>query len=142
MSEKKFVFIRDSGRNVKLDLQRILYVEARKNYSYLVTTEKNFMVLTPLKDWAFFLPQHSFCRIHRAYIVAIDKILSFDRKFVYLPGAELAIGEQFKNALSEKVIVIGGETWNRQYVENADPPSLPSFMIQLEKASPRSRPLV
>jgi DNA-binding LytR/AlgR family response regulator len=66
MSEKIFLFIRDSGRNVKLDLQRILYIEARKNYSYLVTTEKNFMLLTPLKDWALFLPQDSFCRIHRA----------------------------------------------------------------------------
>jgi hypothetical protein len=125
MSEKTFLFIRQASRNIRLDPQRILYIEARKNYSWLVTTEKSFMVLTPLKDWLQFLPQDSFCRIHRSYIVNVGKIVYFDRKTVHMPpGIELAIGEQFRGALENKVIIVGGEIGNRQLAENCSSPSL------------------
>lgn len=124
MNAQPFLFIRLSGKKVKLELQSILYIEARKNYSYVVTRDKSYMVLSPLSEWSLFLPEDSFCRIHRGYIVAIDKIISFDSKFVCLPGVDLPIGEKYRNALPTKVNIIGGESQNRPHAGNAYPPSL------------------
>ena len=107
---QSFFFIRQDGRNVKVDLHNILYIEARKNYTRLVMTDRSAMVLITLKQWENILPTDLFCRVHRGYIVSIERILSFDNKFVYLPGMNIAIGEQYKNALPSTVTIVASET--------------------------------
>ena len=106
---QSFFFIRQDGRNVKVDLHNILYIEARKNYTRLVMTDRSAMVLITLKQWENILPSDLFCRVHRGYIVSIERILSFDNKFVYLPGMNIAIGEQYKNALPSTVTIVASE---------------------------------
>jgi len=104
-----FFFIRQDGRNVKVDFHNILYIEARKNYTRLVMADRSVMVLITLKQWERVLPPQLFCRVHRGYIVAIERILSFDNKYVYLPGMNIAIGEQYKNALPMAVLIVASE---------------------------------
>ena len=94
---------------MKVDLHHILYIEARKNYTRLVMTDRSAMVLITLKQWESILPPELFCRVHRGYIVSIERVLSFDNKFVYLPGMNIAIGEQYKNALSSSVKIVVSE---------------------------------
>ncbi|HVV06623.1 MAG TPA: LytTR family DNA-binding domain-containing protein [Puia sp.] len=106
---QSFFFIRQDGRNVKVDMHTIVYIEARKNYTRLVMTDRSAMVLITLKQWESILPQSLFCRVHRGYIVSIERILSFDNKFVYLPGMNIAIGEQYKDELPSKVKIIASE---------------------------------
>lgn len=107
---QSFFFIRHEGRFVKVDFQDILYIEARKNYTRLVMEEKpTILVLVTLKQWGKLLPPELFCRIHRGYIVAIEKILSFDNKYVYLPGEKISIGEQYRNALPLAVTILVNE---------------------------------
>src|ERR1700761_7287564 len=66
---QSFFFIRHEGRNVRLDFEDILYIEARKNYTRLVLQERPpFLVLITLKQWERILPPDLFCRIHRGYI--------------------------------------------------------------------------
>jgi len=106
---QSFFFIRQDGRNVKVDFHHILYIEARKNYTRLVLTDRSAMVLITLKQWEKILPPELFCRVHRGYIVSIERILSFDNKFVYLPGMNISIGEQYRNALPSTVIIVASE---------------------------------
>jgi len=106
---QSFFFIRQDGRNVKVDFHNILYIEARKNYTRLVMTERSVMVLITLKQWERLLPAQLFCRVHRGYIVSIERILSFDNKYVYLPGMNIAIGEQYRNALPTAVMIVASE---------------------------------
>ena len=106
---QSFFFIRQDGRNVKVDIHNILYIEARKNYTRLVMTDRSAMVLITLKQWESILPPELFCRVHRGYIVSIERILSFDNKFVYLPGMNIAIGEQYRNALPSTVTIVASE---------------------------------
>ena len=94
---------------MKVDFHNILYIEARKNYTRLVMTDRSVMVLITLKQWERVLPPPLFCRVHRGYIVAIERILSFDNKYVYLPGMNIAIGEQYKNALPMAVLIVASE---------------------------------
>ena len=93
-----------------MDFSSILYIEARKNYTRLVLDEKpTVLVLVTLKQWERLLPRDLFCRIHRGYIVSIEKIVSFDNKYVYLQGEKITIGEQYRNALPEAVTILANE---------------------------------
>jgi DNA-binding LytR/AlgR family response regulator len=95
---------------VKVDFRHILYIEARKNYTRLVLEERpTALVLVTLKQWERLLPRDLFCRVHRGYIVSIEKIVSFDNKYVYLPGEKITIGEQYRNALPDVVTILANE---------------------------------
>lgn len=92
---------------MKVDFRDILYIEARKNYTRLVLEERpTATVLVTLKQWEKLLPRDQFCRVHRGYIVAIDKLLSFDNKYVYLPAERITIGEQYRSALPKAVTIL------------------------------------
>ena len=107
---QSFFFIRHEGRYVKVDFQEILYIEARKNYTRLVMDERpTVMVLVTLKQWEKLLPGDCFCRVHRGYIVAINKVMSFDNKYAYLRGEKISIGEQYRSALSSAVTILANE---------------------------------
>jgi two-component system LytT family response regulator len=107
---QSFFFIRHEGRYLKVDFQEILYIEAQKNYTRLVMDERpTVMVLVTLKQWEKLLPGDCFCRVHRGYIVAINKVMSFDNKYAYLPGEKICIGEQYKSALPSAVTILANE---------------------------------
>lgn len=104
---QSFFFIRHEGRFVKVDFRHIVYIEARKNYTRLVLEDKpTALVLVTLKQWERLLPPDQFCRIHRGYIVSIEKITAFDNKQVYILGEKIAIGEQYRNALPDSVSIL------------------------------------
>ena len=94
---------------MKVDFHNILYIEARKNYTRLVMVERSAMVLITLKQWESILPPELFCRVHRGYIVSVERILSFDNKYVYLPGMNIAIGENYRDALPATVLIVASE---------------------------------
>ena len=96
---------------MKVDFRHILYIEARKNYTRLVLEERpTALVLVTLKQWERLLPRDLFCRVHRGYIVSIDKIVSFDNKYVYLQGEKITIGEQYRNALPDVVTILANDS--------------------------------
>jgi DNA-binding LytR/AlgR family response regulator len=112
---QSFFFIRHEGRNVKIDFQDILYIEARKNYTRLVMGERPAVtVLVTMKQWERVLPRDLFCRIHRGYIVSIGKLSSFDNKYVYLQGNKISIGEQYRTALPEAVTILANESARKE----------------------------
>jgi DNA-binding LytR/AlgR family response regulator len=112
MTAPAYFFIRNGVKNIRLDLDQIVYIEARRNYTRLVTSVRSYMVLAPLKDWLASLPAESFCQIHRAFIVAISQIQSFGIRSVIANGQEIPVGLTFKDALTKKVVIIGEETAN------------------------------
>ena len=117
---QSFFFIRQDGRNVKVDMHNIVYIEARKNYTRLVMTDRSAMVLITLKQWESILPESLFCRVHRGYIVSIERIISFDNKFVYLPGMNIAIGEQYKDELPSKVKIVASEAPRKEILSDLE----------------------
>jgi hypothetical protein len=105
---------------VKVDFHNILYIEARKNYTRLVMADRSAMVLITLKQWERILPPQLFCRVHRGYIVSIERILSFDNKYVYLPGMNIAIGDQYRNALPMAVTIVASEVPRKEVLSDLE----------------------
>jgi DNA-binding LytR/AlgR family response regulator len=102
-----YFFIRHQGRWVKIRVRDIHYLEARKNYCKIAAKTGACLTIVTLKRMAEILPAAEFCQIHRAFIVAIDWISSFDNTSVYGPDQTLPIGENYRQALKNRFPLIG-----------------------------------
>jgi two-component system LytT family response regulator len=93
------LFIKDGHENVKIQFYDIIYLEALKDYTGIITKEKKHCVLTPLgnllKEKAF----QSFIRIHRSYAVQKHYIRKVTPKSVMVNQVLLPIGRSYKDAL-------------------------------------------
>jgi DNA-binding LytR/AlgR family response regulator len=68
------IFVRHSGRMVKLLLDDILYIEADRNYSNIVTSKGEYLISTTLKVVENEIKSPIFIRVHRSYMVNITKL--------------------------------------------------------------------
>lgn len=68
------IFVRHNGRMVKLLLDEILYIEADRNYSNIITSNGNYLISTTLKVVGNEIKSHMFIRVHRSFIVNIFKL--------------------------------------------------------------------
>lgn len=71
---KECLFIRHQETMVKVDIEAIRYIEADRNYCRIFSTEKEYLLVTTLKDMDRKLPQRHFFRIHRSYIINLSRI--------------------------------------------------------------------
>jgi DNA-binding LytR/AlgR family response regulator len=105
----KNIFIRNGRKYQRIDSNEILYIEGRRNYLRIVTSLKFYMVLIPMKRLEELLPSSSFVRIHKSYIVAINKVNAFDHKSVSLENIDLPVGGVYKHALERLVAIASAE---------------------------------
>ncbi|PRX43153.1 LytR/AlgR family response regulator transcription factor [Salegentibacter salegens] len=71
---KECLFIRHQETMVKVDIKAIRYIEADRNYCRVFSTDKEYLLVTTLKDMDKKLPQRHFFRIHRSYIINLSRI--------------------------------------------------------------------
>jgi len=112
MNQTPFFFIRTNRKYERIELAELIYVECCRGYLKLVTDSRSWMVHASMANAEQLIPSERFCRIHRSYMVAIDRVQSFDKDHVTIRESgslkKLPIGQdRYKNALLEKVSAIG-----------------------------------
>jgi len=115
---QKYFFIRTNGRYVKINFDEIIYVEGCRNYVKLVTDIKSHLVLFSMKGVEKLLPAQLFRRIHKSFIVSLDKMTGFDGEKVYLKDKELPIGHQYKGEL-EKAVMIASDSVSESLISDS-----------------------
>ncbi|MBK6991832.1 MAG: LytTR family transcriptional regulator [Chitinophagaceae bacterium] len=103
---KKYFFIRTDGKYVKLCFNEILYAEGSRNYTKIFTETKQYLVLITMKRLEQFLPDNLFVRIHKSFIISLEKIVQFDKETVWLKDKELPVGHQYRNELEKSVLIV------------------------------------
>jgi len=94
------IFIRSTYQQVKINLNEIEYIESMENYSKIhLSQDKPVMTLMPLKTIIEKLPQEKFVRIHRSYIIPLDKIKYIGNKKIKLSVAELQVSDSYLSTL-------------------------------------------
>lgn len=101
--EQDFLFIRDNGILKKIKLEEILYVEAMGDYIKICTPGKQFIVHTTLKAFEENAAAGRFMRVHRSYIVALDKIESIENGVVNILNTPIPVAESYRNQLIRKI---------------------------------------
>ena len=81
---------------VKIFFHEILFIESLKDYIKIVTTNKTIVTKYVLYTLEKMLPPGEFLRIHRSYIVAINKIDSYNADSIQIAKHEIPIGKIYK----------------------------------------------
>lgn len=93
-----FFFVKTEFRLQKVNFSEILYIEGMGDYLRIHTDKERIMTLQNFKNMESILPDSNFIRVHRSYIIALDKIESIERNRIRIKGELIPIGENFRNA--------------------------------------------
>lgn len=105
--EGDYIFVKTElkGKLLKINLADIDYIEGMKNYVAIFCGGKKTLVNTSMKELEERLPEKQFIRVHKSYIIALDRITGIEGNRILLKGvtAEILTGENYKAALMERV---------------------------------------
>ncbi len=104
-----YVFIKTESRIQKVALNDILFAEGLGNYITLHTTKGKFVALLNVKDLEEALPTDLFLRVHRSYIISLNKIDFVEGNQIFLDKeTSIPLGDTYKHqlwtALDKKII--------------------------------------
>jgi DNA-binding LytR/AlgR family response regulator len=94
-----FIYLKSDKKMVKVFLHEILYIESLKDYVKVKTSTREIVTYQRISYLEEKLPDNQFLRIHRAYIIATEKIKSFSSAVIEVGDQELPIGRQYKPAV-------------------------------------------
>lgn len=97
------LFIKDGYDHFKIQLHEIIYLEALKDYTGVITAKKKYSVLSSLGNLLNEKAFSSFVRIHRSYAVQKHFVNKITAKEVFINGLVLPIGRSYKEALEELI---------------------------------------
>jgi two-component system, LytTR family, response regulator len=100
-----FIFIKTEHRHERIDFDKILYIEGMKDYLRVVCTDKKIMTLQSFSKIEESLPQNRFCRVHKSFIVAIDKIKSVERGVIIISDQRIPVSNTYKESFYAKIKV-------------------------------------
>ena len=102
-AEEEHIFLKVEYQLVRVALSDILYVEGLKDYVkvHLKSTPRALLSLMSLRAMEEKLPARRFLRIHRSFIVALDKIEAVRRLTVQIGTETIPVGEQYKEAFAQ-----------------------------------------
>ena len=90
-----FIFVKTEYKIIKLNLSSILYIEGLKDYVSIFTTDERILTLQTMKKMEELLPSNRFVRVHKSYIVSLEKINSIERQRIFIGRASIPIGESY-----------------------------------------------
>ena len=99
--DEDFIFVKSNLKKRKVFLNELKYIEALGDYVKLVTDHESLVVLSTMKSFAALLPQDRFLRIHKSYIVNLDRVERYNSKSVEIEKEFLPLSRNKKAALVE-----------------------------------------
>jgi DNA-binding LytR/AlgR family response regulator len=100
---KEFVFVRDNGVLKKISIEDILFLEAMGDYVKIHTAQKFHIVHTTLKSIEGKLPAGKFLRVHRSYIVAINKIDFVEEGVINIGKIAVPVADAYRSLLNQRL---------------------------------------
>jgi len=105
---KEFIFVKSKSRLIKLNTKDIFFIEALKDYVVINTLNKRYTIHSTMKDIERKMPQDFFLRVHRSYIVRLDKIVQIEQPNLVLEENNkiIPIGGSYKEELIKRINLI------------------------------------
>ncbi|NMH88640.1 LytR/AlgR family response regulator transcription factor [Flavivirga algicola] len=102
----EIIFIKDKSQFISVKINKILWVEAMDNYTQIITKDKKILANMFLKEFYEKVPQDKFLRIHRSYMVALDKIDKIENRFIFINGHKIPISKAYRSQLIERLDIL------------------------------------
>lgn len=91
-----YIFVKTDSKMVKVFLQDILFIEGLKDYISIHTTTGKLIVLDNLKDIHAGMPGHRFARVHKSFIISLEKIDTIERNRIFIGDNSIPIGDSYR----------------------------------------------
>lgn len=92
-----FIFVKTEHKIQKIQLDDILYIEGLKDYISIFTKTERVITLQNMKKMEETLPKGEFIRVHKSYIISIDKIESIERSRISIASKVIPIGDTYRD---------------------------------------------
>ncbi|MBQ4822011.1 LytTR family DNA-binding domain-containing protein [Aquimarina sp. MMG016] len=103
VSSKTYEYFKVDRKNIRVDYDNIIYIEGLSNYVKIHLQDKHLVVYHKLIDLEKLLPDNQFIRIHKSYIIAVDKIKAYGNDYVEILDKQLSIGNTYKDHFFSKL---------------------------------------
>ncbi|MBC7913092.1 MAG: response regulator transcription factor [Pyrinomonadaceae bacterium] len=98
-----FIFVKTEHRIQKIYLDDILYIEGLKDYISIFTKTERVITLQHMKKMEEILPSGRFIRVHKSYIVSLDKIESIERSRIQICDKTIPIGDTYRDSFFKMI---------------------------------------
>jgi two-component system LytT family response regulator len=98
-----YIFVKTEYRLERIDLNEILYIEGMKDYLRIICKDKKVMILQSFSRLEESLPSKNFCRVHKSFIVAIDKIKSVERGIIIIADQRIPVSNTYKENFFSRI---------------------------------------
>lgn len=92
-----YISFRSDRKMIKVALNDIMYIESIKDYIKVITTSGTIITKQSISSVEEMLPNEIFIRIHRSYIVSVNKVESYNHEMVWIAKQELPISRMYRH---------------------------------------------
>lgn len=92
-----FIFVKSEYKIQKVYLHQILYIEGLKDYISIFTSTERIITLQNMKKMEETLPDKHFMRVHKSYIVSLNKIDSIERSRIFIGDKVIPVGDTYRD---------------------------------------------
>lgn len=100
------IFVKKGKRHMRVNFEDILWLEATDNFVIIHTIKEQFVLYITLKELEAKLPSEHFVKIHRSYVIRVDKITYVEEDYVKIGDKMLPISRSFKKGFKQKAIFV------------------------------------
>lgn len=98
---KDYLFLNVQKKKVKILFSEIVYIESQREYIKIVTTKKEFISKMGTQEIEELLPASQFRRIHRSFIISVNKIESYTAEMVEVNGVSIPVGRGYRDVIEK-----------------------------------------
>lgn len=98
-----FIFVKSENRLEKIMINEIVYIEGMRDYLKIHTVHKKIMTLQNFSELEKLIPSSLVCRVHKSYMVALNKIDSIERSRIKIADQMIPISETYKDAFFQLI---------------------------------------
>lgn len=98
------IFIKVDKKMMKINIEEILYVEGMKEYIKVVTSDKTYITHKSLTSLSEELPNDNFLRIHKSYVIALNKVKSIEGNRIQIASYTIPIGRNYSKEVKNKIL--------------------------------------
>jgi len=102
-SQPNFIFVKTENRLEKIMLDEIVYIEGMRDYRRIHTVSKKVMTLQNFSEFEKVIPSSLVCRVHKSFMVALNKIESVERSRIKIGGQLIPISETYKEVFFQLI---------------------------------------
>jgi len=93
---KTFIFVKTENRYEKILFNEVLFIEGMRDYRRIHTVNKKIMTLQTFSELEKEIPASVICRVHKSYMVSINKIDSVEKDRIYIQNNIIPVSETYK----------------------------------------------